>query len=308
MTRCPITYDSLNEGRYSPTGLRRISPRLNELQNFPYTVEEQIQEAQLRATKMSIQGAQPKLSAIVNVRDHTFEVVDTGGQYILKPQNQMYAQLPENEDLSMRLGDLAGIEVPFHGMMYSKDGSLTYFIKRFDRRGGDKVVVEDFAQVAGLSRDTKYDYSTEKMVDLIEEHSTFPELEKLKLFRLVLFSYLIGNEDSHLKNFSFIRRDHKIELSPAYDLINTTIASANVTEEMALPLMGKKRNFTKSIFFDYFGRERLQLTGRAIEQVEGELSSAIPDWESLMEISFLSNGQKSAYQQVVQERRHTLGV
>ena len=80
------------------------------------------------------------------------------------------------------------------------------------------------------------------------------------------------------------------------------------TEEMALPLMGKKRNFTKSIFFDYFGRERLQLTGRAIEQVEGELSSAIPDWESLMEISFLSNGQKSAYQQVVQERRHTLGV
>ena len=111
-----------------------------------------------------------------------FEVVDTGGQYILKPQNQMYAQLPENEDLSMRLGDLAGIEVPFHGMMYSKDGSLTYFIKRFDRRAAIKWWLRDFAQVAGLSRDTKYDYSTEKMVDLIEEHSTFPELGEAQAF------------------------------------------------------------------------------------------------------------------------------
>jgi serine/threonine-protein kinase HipA len=134
---------------------------------------------------MSVQGIQPKLSATLNVSRQRFEVVDIGGHYILKPQNPQFPQLPENEDLSMRLAGAAGIDVPLHGLVYSKDGSFTYFIKRFDRIGRNKkLAVEDFAQLFGLSRETKYDASMEKVAAVIEKYCTFPALEKIKLFRL----------------------------------------------------------------------------------------------------------------------------
>lgn len=124
MSVCPITYEPCNS-KYSPRGLKQLSRSLTELEDLPYTASDQIVEAAARAPKMSIQGVQPKLSAVLNTRKKGFELVDTGGRYILKPQNPQYRQLPENEDLSMRLAATAGIQVPFHGLVYSKDGSKT---------------------------------------------------------------------------------------------------------------------------------------------------------------------------------------
>ncbi len=306
MSRCPMTYERLDEGRYSLTGLRRLSSRLAELEDFPYTAEEQVREAQIRASKLSIQGVQPKLSARLSVAKRIFEVVDTGGRYILKPQNQLYRELPENEDLSMRLASNVGIEVPLHGLIYSKDGSLTYFIRRFDRQGRSKVAVEDFAQLAGLSRDTKYDFSMERLVPILEEHCTFPAIEKLRLFRLTLFNYLIGNEDAHLKNFSLIRLGDKIELSPAYDLVNTTIALEEAQEEMALPLMGKKRKFNRDTFFGYFAQDRLELSDQAINQVEKQFTSCLSEWVPIIDVSFLSPELKEGFRAIVEDRRALL--
>ncbi len=306
MSRCPITYERLDRGRYSLTGLRRLSSRLEELEDFPYTAEEQVREAQIRASKMSIQGVQPKLSARLSIAKRIFEVVDTGGRYILKPQNQLYRELPENEDLSMRLASNVGIEVPLHGLIYSKDGSLTYFIRRFDRQSRSKVAVEDFTQLAGLSRDTKYDFSMERLVPILEEHCTFPAIEKLRLFRLTLFNYLIGNEDAHLKNFSLIRLGDKIDLSPAYDLVNTTIALEEAQEEMALPLMGRKRKFTRDMFFGYFAQERLELSDQAINQVEKQFTSSLSEWVAIIDVSFLSPELKEGFRAVVEDRRAVL--
>jgi len=147
MSRCPLTYEE-SEQRYSQNGLRRLAKGLKSLQDFPYSAEEQIKEALARASKMSIQGVQPKLSVRLNVGKGTFEIVDTGGQYIFKPQTPNYPEVPENEDLTMRLARQACIEVPVHGLLFCKDGSLTYFIKRFDRKGkNQKIPVEDFAQL-----------------------------------------------------------------------------------------------------------------------------------------------------------------
>ena len=96
--------------------------------------------------------------------------------------------MPENEDLTMRLAETIGLEVPLHGMIWSKDNTLTYFIKRFDRKGqNDKVPLEDFAQLAGLSRDTKYNYSMEKLVDLVQVGSAAEILEGNK--RAVILSF-----------------------------------------------------------------------------------------------------------------------
>jgi len=281
MNICPITYQYC-EGKYSPQGLRKLSPRLNELADLPYTAEEQLREAAARASKMSIQGIQPKLSARLNVSGMRFDIVDICGRYILKPQNPQFEMLPENEDLSMRLAATAGIDVPLHGLIHSKDESLTYFIKRFDRIGRNKkLALEDFAQLLGLSRDTKYGASMEKVASVIEDHCTFPAIEKIKLFRISLVNFLVGNEDMHLKNFSLITRGEKIELSPAYDILNTTIALARPQEEIALPVMGKKRKLNRTVLVEYFGRQRLALNKNLVSNVLGGIEAAVPKWKEL---------------------------
>jgi len=277
---------------------------LSELAPLPYTAEEQVHEAAARAHKMSIQGVQPKLSARLNVAEQRFEIVDTRGHFILKPQNPQYPQLPENEDLSMRLAEMAGLEVPLHGLVFSKDGSMTYFIKRFDRVGRNaKLAVEDFSQLMGLSRETKYDASMEKVASVIESFCTFPAIEKIKLFRMTLVSFLIGNEDMHLKNFSLVTRQGKVELSPVYDMISTSIVLNPPLEEFALPLMGKKRKLDRSVLVDYFGRERLGINEQMISNVLAEIRKALARWRPLIDQSFLDPNLKERYRSLIAERQ-----
>ena len=307
MNRCPITYREIPAGvRYSSEGLKLLSRRLKGLHDFPYSADEQRQEATARAAKMSIQGIQPKLSVILKVAHESFEIVDTGGNYILKPQTH-YTLAPENEDLTMRLAHRAGIDVPLHALIHSKGGTLSYLIKRFDRSGErERLPVEDFAQLLGRTRDTKYDASMEQVASVIDRFATFPALEKLKLFRRTLFNFLVGNEDMHLKNFSLIRREGKIELSPAYDLLNSTILLGNATEEIALPLGGTKRNLSRRLLVEYFGSERLGLSKISIEEVLQDLQNALKTWEALIEQSFLSESMKIKYAELVLIRRRTL--
>jgi len=303
MKRCPITYETCGKSLYSEKGLRLLSQNLERLELLEYTAAEQRSEALARATKLSIQGVQPKLSAILNIKDSRFELVDTGGKYILKPQHHIYPQLPENEDVTMRMAKAAGINVPLHGMIWSKDRSLTYFIKRFDRAGHkDKIPLEDFAQLAGLSRDTKYNYTMEKLILLIDEFCTFPVIEKAKLFRLVLFNFLTGNEDMHLKNFSVIRNGNKIELSPAYDLVNSTIVLKGGAEEIALSLAGKKRKLTRKVLVDYFGKERCGLTDKIVNNILTEINQAKKTWFFMLDNSFLNSEFKEKYRILLEKR------
>jgi len=305
MSICPITYEAC-EGKYSPQGLQKLSPSLRQLNDLPYTAADQVFEAAARAPKMSIQGVQPKLSAILNTRKNGFELVDTGGRYIFKPQNPLYRHLPENEDLSMRLAAAAGITVPLHGLVYSKDGSMTYFIRRFDRAGKKKIAVEDFAQLLGLSRDTKYDASMEKVAQAIDQYCTFPAVEKIKLFRLTLVNFLIGNEDMHVKNFSLMTRDGKVALTPAYDIINTSIVLAEATEEIALPIKGEKRKLGSEILVDYFGRIRLGLNPKIISSLLNDLKGLASDWDKLIGVSFLPDEMKRKYRLLIETKRKSL--
>jgi len=304
---CPITYEPCGDKKYSEKGLKLLSRSLTHLEDFPYSQEEQVREAAARAPKMSIQGVQPKLSAKLKVTEGIFQVIDKGGEYILKPQNNFYPQLPENEDLTMRLAVEIDLEIPLHGLIYSKDQKLTYFIKRFDRFGkGNKYSVEDFAQLAGKSRDTKYDYSMEKVAGIIESYCTFPVIEKIKLFKLTVFNFLTGNEDQHLKNFSLITKNNKIALSPFYDLINTTISLANPAEEIALPLKGKKSKLNKKILVEYWGMERLGLNDQVIKQSLKTINEKIEKWNILINKSFLTKEMKEKYLVLLDERRNVI--
>lgn len=310
MNYCRITYLPCGDAVYSAKGLALLSKNLANLSDLPFSAGEQRFDAANRMGKMSIQGVQPKLSALLNVRRQQFDITDLGGTFILKPQNSNFPQLPENEAITMCMAAKTGIEVPITGLIGSKDGSLTYFIRRFDRIGkGGKLATEDFAQLLGRDRNTKYDASMEKLAGVIEQFCTFPMLEKVKLFRLVLFNFLVGNEDAHLKNFTLISRNNKVELSPAYDLLNSTIVLRGPhIEELALTLGGKKRKMTRELLVNYYGKERLKLSDKTIQQVLDDFNSAIPEWFDLLNVCFLSADLKEKYRQLLSERIAILGL
>jgi len=314
MIRCPITYEPCLEGRFLLRGVKRFSRRLNDIHDFPYSAKEQRVEAALRADKISVQGVQPKLSVRVNIRDSVFELTDRGGRYLVKPQHEIFPELPENEDLCMHLAELVGITVPLHALIYCKDGTLSYVIKRFDRVGRkDKLALEDFAQLTGMDRETKYKLSMEKVIPVFDL-CTFPLLEKSRFFRRCIFNYLIGNEDMHLKNFSLITGEGKTEMAPAYDFLSSTIAylalgkQLHQIEEIALPLKGKKRNLTREIWIDYFARERLGLNPKVISEELDRFSGSFDKWHELINISFLSPSSRKLLKDLVNLRSGILSI
>ena len=303
MNRCPITYELCGSEKYSLKGLAMIAPKLTFLNDLPFSAAEQRQEAANRAKKLSIQGVQPKLSAVISVVNQQFEIVDQFGNYIIKPQNDIFPELPQNEDVTMKMAKVYGLDVPLHGLIYSKDGSLSYFIKRFDRYGrGKKHATEDFAQLTGNSRDTKYNYTMEKLVKVIEEYCTFPAIEKADFFKRILFCFITGNEDMHLKNFSVITKSGKTTLTPLYDFINSSISINDPQEELALSLKGKKSNFKATELLDYYAKERLELTNKTIDSILFDMNKSVSKWTELIEISFLSDKMKEKYLKLMNDR------
>jgi serine/threonine-protein kinase HipA len=308
--RCPLTYEVLVPGaRYSLAGLRQLSPKLTELKDFPYAAAEQRQEALKSASKISIQGLQPKISTQLSPLKGEFVIVTRNGKFIFKPQSVDYAQMPENEDLSMHLASLAGIEVPLHGLLRCVDQSFTYFIKRMDRVGHkDKIALEDFAQLTNQSRETKYNASIEKIIEVVQKFCTFPQLEMKRLFHRILFNFLIGNEDMHLKNYSLITLKGIHRLAPAYDFLNTTIVLANSKEESALPLNGKKNHLTQKDLLVYLPEERMVLNKKTRDDVLTTLKNSVSQWDDWIAASFLSEELKGKYRLIVKGRRAKLGV
>lgn len=305
MNRCRITLEEIPEGiRYSRAGLKSLDARLMDILPLPYTLAQQLEEAAARADKMSVQGVQPKLSAVLRIKENRFEVVDRGGRFILKSCPPQWPEVPANEALTMTLAEHSGIEVPVHGLVEATDGSMVYFIRRFDRVGqGERLPLEDGAQLLGHTRDTKYDSSMEQVIGMIERFCTFPVIEKRKLMQRVWFCFLTGNEDMHLKNWSILSRSGRIALSPAYDLLNTSIILKNPQEETALPIRGRKRNLNRRDLLDYLAMERCGLPPDLMRgDLEKLLLQAEAQWPTWIQRSFLSGPKREAYLHLVRER------
>jgi serine/threonine-protein kinase HipA len=135
----------------------------------------------------------------------------------------------------------------------------------------------------------------EKLIPVIDEFCSFPAIEKADFFKRVLFCYVTGNEDMHLKNFSLITKSGKTTLTPAHDFLNSTIAIKNAEGEIALTLAGKKNNLKTSDFIEYYTKDRLQLNDKTVAIILGQMQQVIPKWKELLEISFLSEDMKEKY-------------
>ncbi len=171
---------------------------------------------------ITITGVQPKLSVTLHraATGNRLTIVGLWGQYILKPQHNSYPQMPQNEDLTMHLAELFGINTCSHCLLKASDGNLVYIAKRFDRLKDGKIHMEDFCQLSGLMTENKYKGSYERTGKLILQYCTNTGLDAVRYFEVLLFSYLTGNNDMHLKNFAVLHQAESVAFSPAFDLLN----------------------------------------------------------------------------------------
>lgn len=314
MKLCLISLAAADSGDYSVAALRQLHPKLKSLGILPYDQKQQLQVAATQAGKISVQGMQPKFSASLSLSQASFELVEQGGTYIVKPQHLSFPELPENEAFTMLIARRAGFEVPPSGLLRCSDGTLSYFIQRFDRSGGKKLAVEDFGQLAELPAENKYQSSIEKILALIERYASFPAVAKLEYFRRLVFSFVFGNEDMHLKNLSLISRTRRgvlvHGLSPNYDLLNTTAAylaagrRLDDIEEVALPWQGRKRKLRRRDFAAL--AERAGLSPQSQASAYALAAAAARDAVQLLPGSWLSADLQSRYVEVLRARDEAL--
>lgn len=210
-----------------------------------------VSKAQKMAGKLSISGVQPKLSLKLNSKKKELEVVAEGGEYILKPPVEAYFNLPQNENLCMTIASNLGITVPPHSLIKLQDNKWAYIVKRFDRLKTKKIHQEDFFQI--LNKKDKYSGSFEEIGKEIKGVSSVPGLDIQLLYERILYYFIIGNGDAHLKNFSITYKDDQIRLAPAYDIVCSKIYFPG-EEDFALSINGKRNNIEKKDFdalFEY---------------------------------------------------------
>jgi serine/threonine-protein kinase HipA len=317
--RCLYCYKELEKSQidYHPACCRKIFVR-PEPPVFPYT-EDQILELGEKVIKshVSVTGVQPKLSLDIESQDkektglklpQRFTIVGLWGGYILKPPTKTYPQLPELEDLTMHLAELAGIATVPHSLIRMQSGNLAYITRRIDRYKKSKLHMEDMCQITGRLTEDKYKGSYEQIARAVMKYSANPGLDLLNFFEQVIFSFLTGNADMHLKNFSLLKRpDIGYVLTPAYDMISSALVVKGDEEELALNLNGKKRKLQRKDFDAVLSSFKL-LEKKAIENMYVRFGNAINKWINFIPVSFIDKSIQKQYIALIQERTAVMNL
>ena len=313
MCKCLFCYQPLNDGEvdYHPGCARKIFES-TVVPDLPYTrdnIKELAREIVTAST--TVTGVQPKLSLDIarggKDEPRRFPIVGLWGRFILKPQTDRFVNLPENEDLTMHLAEIAGIRTVPHSLIRFADGELCYITRRVDRtKKGDKIAMEDMCQLSERLTEDKYKGSYERIAKLIKKHSSAPMLDVINLWEIVVFSWLTGNADMHLKNFSLFKPTDNYMLTPAYDLLSTSIVMPEDDEELALTLNGKKKKIKREDFekvmFDSGMDEK------SIANLFKKFERAYPKWIEMIAQSFLSEEQQGLYREQIERISAKLGI
>ena len=304
MSRCLCCYKELQDGLsdYHPQCARKFFGTVRPPM-LPYSrsnINELAREAvQSRST---VTGVQSKLSLDVNKggRDEPdrLTIVGLWGRYILKPKSDDYPWLPETEDLTMHLAAIARINVVPHTLIRFSDGELTYVTRRIDRdQRGRKFLMEDMCQIAQRLTDDKYKSSYEHVARLLKTYSSAPMLDLVNFWELVVFSWITGNSDMHLKNFSLIsHHPGNYVLSQAYDLINVHLIFPD-DEELALTLDGKRKNIKRQNLVRAMQSSGLEV--RVIENIFSHFKQVSPKWYAFIDSSFLPMDLNQKYKEEI---------
>lgn len=309
MCKCLCCYKPLSTGQvdFHPSCAKRFFgtkdiPTLEYSQSEMDSLAEKVIQAQT-----SLTGVQPKLSLNLNKHEGSSRLTIMGlwGDFIFKPQTDDYPQLPEIEDLTMHMAEVARISVVPHTLLRLADGSIGYITRRIDRTSdGEKIDMEDMCQLTLHPTEYKYRSSYEQIAKVIAAYSNTPKLCLANYMQLLLFCYITGNNDMHLKNFSLYAPKGDYLLSPAYDLLNVAIVNPKDTEELALTLNGKKSRLVRSDFLKF--AERMDITEKSLNQMVTSFQKVMPKWEQLIKDSFLSEDMKERYLSFINERMNRL--
>ncbi len=278
---------------------------------LPYT-EAEMNELALKIiqSQITITGVQPKLSLVIGSGESKndpkrFTIVGLWGGYILKPPTSHYHQLPEVEDLTMHLASIAKINVVPHSLIRLQSGNLAYITKRIDRIKKGKLHMEDMCQLTQRLTEEKYNGSYEQIAKVIFKYSDNPGLDVINFFEQVVFSFLTGNADMHLKNFSLINQPGiGYSLAPAYDMVATKLVNPADQEEMALTVNGKKRKINRSDFISAFATSKLD--SRQQQNILTKFNKYLRQWLDFIDICFLDFEMKQAYKILISERHKQL--
>lgn len=311
--RCLYCYGTINEGNEGQDFHEKCSLNffgVKEPPKIEYSLGHMDELARhVIERRSAIPGVQPKLS--LSLVKKTKENPDTrltvvgvlGGHYILKPPSVRFPEMPENEHVTMRIAQNFGIRTVPSSLIRLASGELSYITKRVDRtKTGEKIHMIDMLQITEAY--DKYKSSMEKIGKALDDYSGNTLLDKIFFFDLTLFSFLTGNNDMHLKNFSMIESPSGWVLSPAYDLLNVSLVLPDETEELALTLVGKKSNIKRE-HFEKFG-EGLGLTPRQIKGTFNRMVKNKPNATRWINNSFLSKTMKSAYHEVIKQKYEQL--
>ena len=310
MQRCLYCYQPLEQGQtdFHPQCSKKLFGTTTPPE-LPYTKDD-IESLALEVVRsqVTVTGVQPKLSVDLEKEANgkkRFTIVGLWGKYILKPQTELYVNLPENEDLTMHLATMVNIKTVPHSLIRFKDGSLAYITKRIDRdKKKGKIPMEDMCQLTEKLTEQKYKGSHEQIAKIIMLHSAYPVLDLLTYFEVLLFCYLTGNADMHLKNFSLYKPANEYILAPAYDLLSTKLVLPDDIDELALTLNARKRKLKKSDFNHLLNTYKID--EKVIENIYEKYRKIVPQWLNFIDTSFLPQQMKEEYKSIINKRKSIL--
>ncbi len=316
MSKCLYCYHELEEGQvdFHPSCARKFFGS-EKVPVFPYTRSNMAELArQVIRTSTSVTGVQAKMSLNVNRGSKNepakFTIVGLWGKYIFKPQSAKYPNLPELEDLTMKMAEIAHIRTARHTLIRLADGELGYLTLRMDRgKKNEKISMLDMCQLTNRLTEHKYYGTYQQLAETIKKYSSAPMLDVQRFWEQVLFSWMTGNSDMHCKNFSLIDTGNgEYVLSPAYDLLAVLLADPADTEEMAMSFFvgGKKSGFDRNTFMTAFVESGISVA-RSEKMIE-QMKKYLPKWKELIHQSFLSEKMKIAYCALLDKRISALDV
>jgi serine/threonine-protein kinase HipA len=277
--------------------------------------KEQLQELANTFLKanMAVTGVQPKVSlSWYNKQDKNvvkkLTIVGLYGDYILKPPSDYYTNLPELEDCTMKMAKVCGLQTVPHTLFYLQDGTLCYLTKRVDRHRAGMYHMEDMCQLTERLTEDKYKGSHEQVAKALLKYSSTPLLDVTNFYEYVLLSYLTGNADMHLKNFSLLETSEKDKytLSPAYDMVSTALVNKKDTEELALTLNGKKSNLNYKDFLTAFTTS--ELTKKQLDKTLENFYYCSLEMKEVIQNSFLPNNMKEEYTELLTNKMKKLNM
>ena len=260
----------------------------------------------------TVPGVQKKLSLhlVSDGSKPRLTLVNYPTGYILKPQVAEFEALPESEQLIMEMADMAGISTVPHALIKGS-GGLAYITKRVDRNltkdNIEMLAMEDFCQLDLRLTEDKYRGSYERCAKIIKKYSSRIGIDITEFYIRLVFCFIVGNSDMHLKNFSLIETtegSQEYVLSPAYDLLPVNANLPEDKEQFALTMNGKKMHILKGDFLKF--ASTCDIPRKTAIKLIQNLISYTPKWLKMCDDSILPDDLKERLKQIIIERTEVL--